>query len=572
MSSNIKSIDHAKKILANEGIVKPELVKEAKSYLSHTKTVNSKMSKEKAEKILENRNIADPDKIAEAEEVLASYRSGRKEDVGDLKQFQPTLGKNWFKFNWAQAQGDEDLRKDEESAKKVDNLRKKVQDDLRKNRPLAEIATELGFKKIGEKWTDFMKTDNFKQFQVLLDDIRRQETKEEVDKIWSGESPSPSSFAGLVNIDNPTYDAVSRFLTKFAMPVSSEYAKRNYEDIQGAGDLVGPMAADAASNLLMAGSTVPKAIPLIGNIFRSPTAALAYDLSAGPIATSAGNMLFNDYSLGQAAMDVASGSGTNAFLGKAVPMAGLGLGRLKAKPEGTSAKLFSEAEKRAASATPTIRKIYSGEALFPYRDGGEMMEIVGKGANKKRVLYTSNVEGRTNGLNMAKKHGLDVGFDEVRPISQINFKKETIGTKEYQEAKEAAGYMRGKDSELGNTSKTTKDYFSSKSYQKDKEKMIQNIQRKLNNGETPSLSELRIAGFIPEKESLANWLYRNFKYGTPESAKAYLTNMLGRESMGPAGLRYTLGRWFPTNDFFRHGKKSPTEELMNAYQLEFIPK
>jgi hypothetical protein len=572
MSSNIKSIDHAKKILANEGIVKPELVEEAKSYLSHTKTINSKMSKEKAEKILENRNIADQDKVAEAEEVLASYRSGRKEDVGDLKQFQPTLGKNWFKFNWAQAQGDEDLRKDEESAKKVDNLRKKVQDDLRKNRPLAEIATELGFKKIGEKWTDFMKTDNFKQFQVLLDDIRRQETKEEVDKIWSGESATPSSFAGLVNIDNPTYDAVSRFLTKFAMPVSSEYAKKNYENIEGIGDLAGPMTADAASNLLMAGSTVPKAIPLISNIFKSRPIALAYDLSGGPLATSAGNMLFNDYSLGQAAMDVASGSGTNAFLGRVIPNAGLGLGRLKGKPEGTSAKLFSEAEERVANATPTIRKIYSGKALFPYGESGEMMEIVGKGANKKRVLYTSNVEGRTNGMNLAKQKGLDVGFDEVRPISQMNFKKEAIGTKEYKEAREASGYMRGKDSELGKSTKTVKDYFLTPKDQKAKEEMIQKIQQKLNNGETPSLAELRIAGFIPEKESLANWLYRNLKYGTPEFAKAYLTNMAGRESFGPAGWRYALGRAFPASDFFRNGKKSPTEEIMNAYQLEFIPK
>lgn len=92
-------------------------------------------------------------------------------------------------------------------------------------------------------------------------------------------------------------------VTDFTLPISKEYAKQNYENINDATDIAGPLVADAAVNLAMMGTP--------GKFVSNPTAKMVADNITAPIIREAAQMGINDKPLQDAVVDAGGAIATN---------------------------------------------------------------------------------------------------------------------------------------------------------------------------------------------------------------------------------------------------------------------
>lgn len=91
-------------------------------------------------------------------------------------------------------------------------------------------------------------------------------------------------------------------VTDFTLPISKEYAKQNYENINGT-DLAGPLVADAAVNLAMMGTP--------GKFVSNPTTKMVADNITAPVIREAVQMGINDKPLQDAVVDAGGAIATN---------------------------------------------------------------------------------------------------------------------------------------------------------------------------------------------------------------------------------------------------------------------
>lgn len=89
----------------------------------------------------------------------------------------------------------------------------------------------------------------------------------------------------------------------FMLPVSKEYAKKNYENINSVSDMVGPLAADAATNVAMMGFP--------GKFAQVPAAKLALNNVTAPAIREGAQMYINKKPLGDAGVDFVGAVATN---------------------------------------------------------------------------------------------------------------------------------------------------------------------------------------------------------------------------------------------------------------------
>lgn len=92
-------------------------------------------------------------------------------------------------------------------------------------------------------------------------------------------------------------------VTDFTLPISKEYAKQNYENINDATDIAGPLFADAAVNLAMMGTP--------GKFVSKPTTKMVADNITAPIIREAAQMVTNDKPLQDAVVDAGGAIATN---------------------------------------------------------------------------------------------------------------------------------------------------------------------------------------------------------------------------------------------------------------------
>lgn len=92
-------------------------------------------------------------------------------------------------------------------------------------------------------------------------------------------------------------------VTDFTLPISKEYAKRNYENIDGYADMAVPFVADAAVNLAMMGTP--------GKFVSNPTAKMIANNVTAPVVREAVQMGLNDKPLQDAAVDAGGAIATN---------------------------------------------------------------------------------------------------------------------------------------------------------------------------------------------------------------------------------------------------------------------
>ena len=134
------------------------------------------------------------------------------------------------------------------------------------------------------KFTDWVKTDDG---QKWIENYNKEEQKKSLEEVWE---------------NRPLFDKV---LLDLAFPVSQQYAKNHYNEINDAGDLSGPLAFDIASNVAM--PAYGKTAGRFTKIFQ-------------PFITEAGNVGYNDENLGEAIAKGTLGATMNAMSNAVKPV------------------------------------------------------------------------------------------------------------------------------------------------------------------------------------------------------------------------------------------------------------
>ena len=142
---------------------------------------------------------------------------------------------------------------------------------------------------------------DFEQMKALADQYGydytdKADRKEFLDKIYDYHKAKNVEDAFKAN-------DIRGVVTDFTLPISKEYAKQNYENINDATDIAGPLVADAAVNLAMMGTP--------GKFVSKPTAKMVADNITAPIIREAAQMGINDKPLQDAAVDAGGAIATN---------------------------------------------------------------------------------------------------------------------------------------------------------------------------------------------------------------------------------------------------------------------
>ena len=234
-----------------------------------------------------NRKNGDFDKAMKLMNQLNASRQVMQQKGQDpyVKKVKSTpediVEKGGFQFNWRdayeQSKG-EKLRATEADAKKLQEFINSNMFNIDDDVKLQQIAYNLHMYNPNTiKWSDFINSEQGEEFKKYLEDVRKAQTEKAVEDIWEGKDKSR--------------------LVDFMLPVSKEYAKNHYNDEDFS--IAGPLAIDAATNLVMAGpSAVTKALPIkaVTNAEKAlnvPLVSFLYGNVAAPLITETGNAIFN---------------------------------------------------------------------------------------------------------------------------------------------------------------------------------------------------------------------------------------------------------------------------------------
>jgi hypothetical protein len=305
--------------------------------------------------------------------------------IRDVKRVPDDINKDYgFKFNWKSAyenETGEKLRPNEADAKKLEQYISNKVSDYEKGEDLRKTANDMKMysNKVLNSWSKFVQGDsnNSKEFQNYLKDMQKIQKDKRLNEIWNKES-------------NMAVD--------FMLPVSKEYARKNYENINGVGDMALPLATDAASNAAMLLGGESKAATLAGNI-------------ASPIISNAGQYAFNDMPLGEAAAGGLLGAATNVATPRVV---GRMANQADALAHGKVGNLVQTRINEAATRASKIqRKIDEG---VPFQLTENTFLSKGKG-KKPDIIYTNNPNAKFGTINFGKDAKKDV---VVKPLSDLN--------------------------------------------------------------------------------------------------------------------------------------------------------
>ena len=441
-----------------------------------------------------------------------------------------------FKFNWRDAYEQtkgEKLRATEADAKKLQDFINSnmfnVDDDVK----LQQIAYNLHmYNPNTMTWSEFINSEQGEEFKKYLEDVRKAQTEKAVEDIWEGKDKSR--------------------LVDFMLPVSKEYAKNHYNDKDFS--IAGPLAIDAATNLVMAGpSAVTKALPIKAatnaeKALNIPLISYLYGNVAAPLITETGNAVFNDESIPEALVRTAEGTainiGTPRILEGVLSSAGRGLpkgnSRAVQKMIDNAANKADEVNSKIKSGTPYPILDVNGNRVGPFeyavKDGKVTHHyssdpVASKATNKnynyKPLSEMPNTEAISDVDYLAARQGLPF----------------TRGKKDY--VQESIGFAQDKDAALLNDLTLLK----AKSLAKDGD--LRNL--------TPE--QIRQLGFA-NRESMMNYFLRIIKTQAPETLTTYMTNAAGRPEFGrEAGPIEQINRLFGTNLF---KKDTSTEDKQKS--------
>ena len=480
---------------------------------------------DKAMSIMNQKRNAEELMISKGQDPYVKKVASTPEDI---------VKKGGFQFNWRdayeQSKG-EKLRATESDAKKLQEFINSNMFNIDDDVKLQQIAYNLHmYNPNTMTWSDFINSEQGEEFKKYLEDVRKAQTEKAVEDIWEGKDKSR--------------------LVDFMLPVSKEYAKNHYNDEDFS--MVGPLAIDAATNLVMTGpSAVTKALPIKAatnaeKALNIPLVSFLYGNVAAPAVTETGNAIFNKESIPEALARTVEGTainiGTPRILEGMLSSAGRGL------PKGNSRavqKMIDEAADKAAEVNSKIRsgtpypildangnrvgpfeyavKNKSGKVTHYYSSDPVASKARHKSYNYKPLSEMPNTEVISDSDYLATRQGLPF----------------TRGKKDF--VQESIGFAQDKDAPSLNDLVLLK----AKSLAKDGD--LRNL--------TPA--QIRQLGFA-NRESIMNYLLRSIKTNTPETIQTYLTNAAGRPEFGrEAGPIENINRLLGTNLF---GKDKTHEE------------
>lgn len=166
----------------------------------------------------------------------------------------------------------------------------------------------------------------------------------------------------------------------FMLPVSKEYAKKNYENIDGVSDMAGPLVADAVTNAAMMGYG--------SNLVTKPMAKAAISNASAPIIREGAQMLFNDKPFKDAAIDAGNTVATNI----ATPYALRGMYRWGNRVIQSEAKLAAkDIMNQTANRVRDIEQKLKGGQVFR-RQNHDGRFVYAKKDSKGNIVNISNEE------------------------------------------------------------------------------------------------------------------------------------------------------------------------------------
>lgn len=456
-----------------------------------------------------------------------------------------------FTFNWRNAYENvknEKLRPTEADAKKLQDFINSNMYDVNDDVNLQQIAYNLHmYNPNTMKWTDFINSEQGAEFKKYIDDVRKAQTEKEVEDIWAGK------------YDKTLGDKFSTAAVNFMLPVSKEYAKKHYNDEDFS--LTGPLMADAATNLVMAGPGAAEVLPAkIGvpaaKVMNKPLISTIYGNVAAPAITEAGNVIYNDESLPEAFARTAEGAainiGTPRALEGTLSWAGRGLPTREGKR--TVQKMIDEAANKAAKVQDDIRKGKPYSFNIEGQPGPIEFTQVTKDGKK---FYSSDVAASQKDWPKRK-------FESIKDMPD-----EAVTLDEFGQLKQGLPFLRGKDgnNKFANTLKTIQD--AGKEYLED-DLVVKKAKALAKDGDLRNLTpvDLRQLGFA-DKESFMNYLIRTIKMKKmPSTFSSYMTNAAGRPEFGRrAGpirnINYLLGtNLFGKDESVAEKQKSRIQRLL----------
>lgn len=495
---------------------------------------------DKAMSIMNQKRIADELMISRDQDPYVKKVKSTPEDV---------IKKGGFKFNWRDAyekNKGEKLRATEADAKKLQDFINynmyNVDDDI----SLKLIAYNLHmFNPNTMKWSDFINSEQGEEFKKYLEDVRKAQTEKAVDNIWSGKD------------DKTAYDKFSTKAVDFMLPVSKEYARNHYNDEDFS--IAGPLAFDAAANLVMAGpgvaGTLPaKAATKVNKVTSIPAVSWLYGNVAAPAITETGNAVFNKESIPEALVRTAEGTFVNVatprILEGMLSSAGRGLPTQEGKRK--VQKIIDEAANKAAKVQDDIRK-------------GKPHKLYSKNENDPIVFIQDTKDGVNFYSTDPTKSNAKSLESENADLNTIKFKSvkdmppEAVTSDELYQFMQGLPFLRGKNNfNFANDLKRIQD-LNAEQLQADL--IVKKAKALAKDGDLRNLTpvELRQLGFA-DKESFMNYLIRTIKMKTPSTLSTYMTNAAGRPEFGrEAGPIENINRIFGTS-FFTNKNKEDKEK------------
>ena len=338
---------------------------------------------------------------------------------------------------------------------------------------MTKLAEQYGY--------DYRNKDERAEF---LSYVSKANQNRELDKIWNDDGLY-SIYAGL------------------AAPIAKEYARKNYDKINGVNDLLPALAADVGVGTLMAG------IP--GSTVANKALGVALDNTVAPLARQAARVGLNEVPVEDAAKDFVSEVSTNI----ATPFALNGgyewLGRAIGK--GNAMNVQSRVNEMANSARSVSKKIKQGQPWMEAQYGD-----IGDGKNGV-IGYT---------YKRLNKKG------QVEEISAEQFGKfkHRISEKEMGEFGDYMKAMKGKRTPQEEA--LAAEWTTNPEVKFDPEYGIEKKMRQSSLAGKDPISDLNLAELStlqnkPPKETVWNWA-KNSRAGN--DALAYLTNQQGRTKYG----------------------------------------
>ena len=364
---------------------------------------------------------------------------------------------------------------------------------------MRELAKDYGY--------DYNDKNERKEF---LDKLAKYEQNKELDKIWSDD-----------------------LYTTFITPVAKEYARNNYENIEGVGDLAPALAADVGVNTLMAATP----------------AKFGAQLYTAPVARAGANMVLNDRPLEDAAKEATAETLTNV----ATPYALKGFyrwgSRTKQGFEESAKQAVKEGAKDIQKAQRRVAQTTINESADKARDIQNKLKN-GAAFNEGEKFYKFSKDGKK--LEITDE--TELSFRPV--VSQEDYafylkNKDLIRGKQWgPEAESTNANMERLPDILDDISKLNPDfkrmnenlkkYLESEVPKERKVKVVQKLRENIKTGkpatEGISAEDLALITGKEAKESKFNWAAAKVKeFGESDLGKMaadYATNLQGQTKYG----------------------------------------